>query len=56
MIDFTDISVAIIRRTFRSRFKLASLTERSVIFRNLVRRLFLRGTIYRSYQGTHPSR
>lgn len=43
VIDFTDISVAIIRRTFRSRFKLASLTERSVIFRNLVRRLFFEG-------------
>ena len=27
VIDFTDISVAIIRRTFRTRFRLASLRE-----------------------------
>jgi len=43
VIDFTDISVAIIRRTFRTRFKLAALTERSVMFRKLVRRLFFEG-------------
>ncbi|MCQ8905119.1 MAG: 4Fe-4S binding protein [Methanothermobacter sp.] len=43
MIDFTDISVAIIRRTFRTRFRLASLTGRSSIFRKLVKRLFFEG-------------
>ncbi|SCM57531.1 putative protein {ECO:0000313/EMBL:AAB85249,1} [Methanothermobacter wolfeii] len=43
LIDFTDISVAIIKRTFKGRFRLAALTGRSGIFRRIVDRLFFEG-------------
>lgn len=43
VIDFTDLSIAIIKRTFHRRFELARITERSDTFRKIVKRLFFEG-------------
>lgn len=43
MVDFTYIAIKIIRKTFKSRFKLARLTCKSLIFRKIVKNLFFEG-------------
>ncbi|MDI3484618.1 MAG: hypothetical protein PWQ74_1205 [Methanobacteriaceae archaeon] len=43
MVAFTDISIRIIKLTFKERFKLARLARRSKIFRKIVHKLFFEG-------------
>ncbi|MDI9624389.1 MAG: hypothetical protein QFX38_05845 [Methanothermobacter sp.] len=40
---FTDISIRVIKLTFKRRFKLARLAKRSKIFRKIVHKLFFEG-------------
>ncbi|BDH79419.1 MAG TPA: 4Fe-4S dicluster domain-containing protein [Methanothermobacter sp.] len=43
MLDFTDISIRVIKLTFKGRFRLARLAKRSKTFRRIVHRLFFEG-------------
>jgi len=43
MVAFTDISIRIIKLTFKERFKLARLARRSKIFKRMIHKLFFEG-------------